>query len=98
VPGAAPPDSAAAAPGPVEDRELVCAWQPPAPQDADPEEVRGAPKAGSVLVAELDALPEQLELAQFTEADAIDTLDGPEVAAGWPGNVIAGPELACELV
>jgi hypothetical protein len=46
------------------------------------------------------AVPEQpaTPLAQLTEAFAVDTADGPEVAAAWPGRVTSGPEEAWESV
>jgi hypothetical protein len=46
------------------------------------------------------AVPEQpaAPAAQSTEAFEVDTADGPEAAAVWPGRVTSGPEEAWESV
>jgi hypothetical protein len=78
--------SACAALGPVEATEIVWGAHAPLPavQVALPVEVCGLPVLGSGLDAELVAVPEQpvAPVAQFTEAEATDTADGP-FAAGF---------------
>jgi hypothetical protein len=73
---------------------------PPAVQVAVPVLVRGAPTAGSKLVAADFAVPEHPAAPeeQSTEAVEVDTADGPEVAAFCPGRVTDGAELARESV
>ena len=95
------PDSACAAPGPVDATEVVCgAHSPPPPvHDARPFVVLGAPVAGSWLVAVLVAVPEQpVPAAQSTRAEDVETADGPDAACFCPGSVCSGPEEADEAV
>jgi hypothetical protein len=89
-----------AAPGPVEAADTVRGAQapPPAVHDAVPVVVRGAPAAGSKLVAAELAEPLHAVApdAQSTDAAEVDTADGPLTAARCPGNLTPTPEDANE--
>src|SRR5690606_39000396 len=88
-PSACGPDSASAAPGPVDDVETDCTSQPPMPlvQVAVPSEVRGFPPATapSHALEVVRTEPEQTVPASHTRlADADEVDEGPD--SDWPGR------------
>jgi hypothetical protein len=88
-PSACGPDSACAAPGPVDAVDTDCTWQPPLPpvQDAVPSEVRGFPfaTAPSQALVVVRTEPEQAvpaSQARLALDDEVD--DGPD--SDCPGS------------
>jgi hypothetical protein len=83
-----PPESATAAPGPLEAYDVDAAWHPAVPpaQLASPVDVRGAPPATAPSHAEVEVRtePEQAAVAHATLPDDDATEDGPLV--GCPGS------------
>jgi hypothetical protein len=90
-----PPDSASAAPGPVDACDTDCTWQPPVPpvQLAVPSDVRGfppatAPSQAAVLVR---TEPEQaVPVVQLMAAVDDDVDEGPLSARPAIGSPVAG--------
>jgi hypothetical protein len=89
VPSACGPDSASAAPGPVDAVDTDCTSQPPVPpvQLALPSEMRGLPPAtapSQALVAVRTEPEQAVPASQARLADAEEVDDGP--ASDWPGS------------